>query len=88
VPIKAFYGALPSCDDMNACTTDAWDGTQCTHTPLAQGTTCRAALGACDVAEVCDGTGAACPADALRPAGFVCSATPKRVCSGKTAACR
>ncbi len=32
----------------------------------ANGTTCRAAAGPCDVAEVCDGTTGACPADVLR----------------------
>ena len=38
-------------------------------------TTCRASAGACDVAETCTGASAACPADALTPAGTVCRAS-------------
>ena len=34
-----------------------------TWSPASMGTTCRAAAGACDVPEVCDGTGAACKGD-------------------------
>jgi C1A family cysteine protease len=92
VPVKAFFGALPSCDDKNACTTDAWDGTQCTHTAAAQGFVCRPKAGDCDVAEVCDGTGAACPADELIAADITCRPSAgdcdqAEVCTGKSAAC-
>jgi C1A family cysteine protease len=92
VPIKAFVAAAPSCDDQNACTADAWNGTQCTHTPLAAGTVCRASSGVCDAAEVCDGKGAACPADAFAPVGTVCRASAgdcdvAESCTGKAAAC-
>lgn len=41
---------------------------------MAAGTTCRASAGACDVAETCDGSSAACPANARQPAGSVCRA--------------
>src|SRR5207249_4202923 len=37
------------------------------------GTECRPAAGDCDVAEVCDGTNAACPADATQPSGTACT---------------
>ncbi len=87
VPIKAFFGTIPSCDDKNACTLDAWDGTQCTHAPAAQGTACRAKAGDCDVAEACDGFATTCPVNALRPAGYVCSVRPMKVCNGTVASC-
>jgi C1A family cysteine protease len=92
VPIKAFYGASPDCDDKNACTVDAWNGTSCTHVPVAVGVVCRAATGACDSAEVCNGSGAPCPADVLSAPGTVCRAAAgdcdnAEVCTGKSAAC-
>ncbi len=87
VPIKAFFGAIPGCDDKTACTIDAWDGTQCTHTPAARGTVCRAKAGDCDIAETCDGFTVSCPTNALRPAGYVCSAKPTRTCNGHIASC-
>lgn len=39
---------------------------------LSAGTECRPAVGACDLAEVCDGGGAACPADAVVAADTAC----------------
>lgn len=39
---------------------------------VAAGTTCRAAAGPCDVAEVCSGTDSACPADAALAEGAPC----------------
>ncbi|HJL02977.1 MAG TPA: hypothetical protein RMH85_34440 [Polyangiaceae bacterium LLY-WYZ-15_(1-7)] len=41
--------------------------------PLDSGTTCRAATGPCDVAEVCDGSSLACPADGSAPVGQTCA---------------
>jgi len=47
-------------------------------TPLAAGTECRAALGVCDLPELCDGSSGVCPEDAAnstsecRPAAGVC----------------
>jgi hypothetical protein len=42
---------------------------------VAAGTTCRAAAGACDVAESCTGAGALCPADTKVAAGTECRAS-------------
>ncbi|RYZ34901.1 MAG: hypothetical protein EOO72_12580, partial [Myxococcaceae bacterium] len=41
----------------------------CSYTPRAQGSACRAAVGPCDVAEVCTGAGGECPPDLKQPAG-------------------
>ena len=46
---------------------------------VAFGTSCRAAAGACDAAEVCDGLSAACPADADQADGTPC---PTGFCAG------
>lgn len=50
------------CDGAGACA------------PVAAGQTCRDANGACDVAELCDGSSAACPADGFVSAGTECRA--------------
>jgi hypothetical protein len=49
-----------------------------TCTPVASGTVCRAAAGACDVAETCNGTSLACPAD-----GFASPSTACRAAAGE-----
>jgi C1A family cysteine protease len=93
MPVKVFVGAAAtgSCDDGNPCTTDSGTPGNCTHKPVAAGTVCRAAAGPCDVAEVCNGTAAACPGDKKAVQGTACaskgacSATP--VCDGSSAAC-
>src|SRR6185369_10042131 len=60
--------------DGNVCTIDECDGSgTCGHQPGNAGTTCRADAGGCDVPEVCDGTNAACPADAVEPDGTSCN---------------
>ncbi len=56
------------------------------------GTVCRAAAGVCDVAERCDGTGAACPTDGFLPSGTQCRAAAgacdiAESCSGSSATC-
>src|SRR4029077_9913315 len=53
---------------------------------------CRSAAGACDVAETCDGTSAACPANAFVPASTVCrpaadSCDLPESCTGASAQC-
>ena len=54
---------------------------QTAWSPKAAGVTCRAAAGPCDTAEVCDGTGAACPADTFASSGTVCGADdPDKLC--------
>ena len=39
---------------------------------IPAGTTCRAPVGPCDIAEVCDGSSPQCPPDALAPEGTPC----------------
>jgi cysteine-rich repeat protein len=56
------------------------------------GTACRASAGVCDRAEVCDGTGAACPADGFEPSTTECRASggdcdPAERCTGTSALC-
>jgi len=56
------------------------------------GTICRSALSSCDVAEVCDGVGTACPADVWKSAGTVCRASAgacdlPEYCTGSSALC-
>ena len=65
--------------DNNACTVDTCQAGACTHTAGNTGAVCRAANGACDVAETCNGSSTTCPAD-----GFLSSAT---VCRGSAGAC-
>jgi hypothetical protein len=62
-------------DDGNACTTDTCNGTStvCQHAPGNAGATCRAAASQCDVAELCSGSSALCPADAKAIDGAGCS---------------
>ncbi|MBY0280139.1 hypothetical protein K2Z84_32805 [Candidatus Binatia bacterium] len=64
-------------DDGNACTVDRCQSGSCTHTAGNAGVVCRAATGACDVAETCTGAGTTCPAD-----GFATSATVCRPANG------
>jgi hypothetical protein len=68
-PADSLAGAGTLCDDDgNACTRDQCDGAgACTHPAGNAGAVCRPAAGACDAAEVCDGTSATCPADSGLP---------------------
>jgi parallel beta-helix repeat protein len=55
-------------------------------------TQCRAAAGACDVAELCTGTSPGCPADALLPSGTTCRQSAgvcdvPEVCTGTSTQC-
>lgn len=50
------------CDDDNPCTVDSCNVT-CSNVAGNAGSTCRAAVGPCDVVEVCDGISTACPID-------------------------
>jgi hypothetical protein len=55
-------GPAVVCDDQNVCTVDSCNPTSgCVFTPGNAGTVCRGAANACDSAEVCTGTSAACP---------------------------
>lgn len=76
-----------ACDPgKDACCNTRCDG------PLGSGAPCRAANGACDAAEVCDGTSVACPQDAVLTEGTVCRAANgvcdvSEVCDGVSKAC-
>jgi hypothetical protein len=58
------------------CTTDICtrhgNNVTCDHNAGNAGTVCRAAAGACDVAETCTGSSTSCPTDAYQPATYVC----------------
>lgn len=66
-----------ACDD--GCGTCGLSGSEGTCSPEPSGTTCREAAGACDAAEVCDGSALGCPADEVAPDGSVCDGG---VCDG------
>jgi cysteine-rich repeat protein len=67
-----------ACDDGNTA-----DGDCCSSTCQLEsaGTVCREATGACDVAETCTGTSAACPADAYQPSGTACGNSTTTACT-------
>jgi hypothetical protein len=87
----AFYapGAVNPAGPCQVCnpstSTSAWSN-------LPASTVCRAAAGACDVAETCTGSSAACPADARAASGTVCRGSAgacdvAETCNGSSAAC-
>lgn len=60
--------------------------------PQDAGVPCRASVGACDVAESCDGVGVQCPADGLAGASTECRAStgpcdPAERCPGTSVTC-
>jgi hypothetical protein len=79
-----------ACDGEDHCSgTDA----SCVDV-YKSGDVCRAAANECDVAEMCDGTQSACPADQVEPASTPCTGTSNGGvcdgvdhCSGTTASC-
>jgi hypothetical protein len=58
-----------ACD---ACSVAAGAAVNGACQPLTATTVCRAARGACDAAELCDGANGVCPADVRKTAGSVC----------------
>jgi hypothetical protein len=82
-------------DDGNLCTSDTCvkhgNNVQCDHTTAPAGTVCRAAQGACDVAETCTGSSTVCPADAVAAAGTSCAddgnPCTTDVCNGSSTSC-
>ncbi|HVU52271.1 MAG TPA: HYR domain-containing protein [Polyangia bacterium] len=73
-------GAPLDCDDQNPCTVDSCSGAGgCAHTPGNKGAVCRAATSACDSAETCTGTSAACPAAADKVAPVLAAGTNQTV---------
>ena len=78
-------------DGTNVYWTAAGNGT--IAKVATNGAVCRDSAGACDVAERCTGTSAACPDDAKLPAGQLCRQShgdcdPVEVCDGATNDCR
>jgi hypothetical protein len=87
-----FSIGFPIIDDGLACTADFCINGVASHTIEAQGIVCRASAGACDVAEVCNGTNAACPTDVFLSNNTTCRASAgacdvAEVCNGTNAAC-
>ncbi|MFM8409891.1 MAG: hypothetical protein ACKOCT_06400, partial [Alphaproteobacteria bacterium] len=83
------FEAGESCDDGNTANGDCCSST-CTFESAA--TVCRAASGACDVAETCTGSSATCPADGVASSGTECRAASgvcdlAETCDGTTKAC-
>src|SRR5206468_9052912 len=82
-------------DDGTVCTADTCDASgRCIHPPdpASSGTVCRAAAGACDVAESCTGTSSTCPADGFASSGTVCRAAVNEcdladTCTGTSVSC-
>lgn len=74
---------IRACDDGRACSIDTFNGTACVATLAPIGTTCRAAAGECDIAEVCDGVSMDCPADEFQPALTACGGAPTGVCDAQ-----
>src|SRR5439155_828425 len=83
-------------DDGNVCTAEVCNGTvgapACVHNPGNAGTVCRAAAGACDVAETCTGSSSSCPPDLFQPSSTVCRAAAGACdlaerCSGNSSDC-
>jgi hypothetical protein len=81
------------CNDGNACSIDRCTAGECVHDePAPGGTVCRAASGACDVAERCTGQSVQCPADAREASGVVCrqaagNCDVVEVCDGQSSLC-
>lgn len=80
------------CGAGQACSDRTCRSGTCQEVAKAQGVPCRAAAGACDRDESCDGTGFACPADAFAAAGVTCRAAVgacdlEERCDGTRAAC-
>jgi hypothetical protein len=78
--------------DCQACSIAAGAAVNGTCAPRSSGTVCRAAAGACDVAETCTGSSTSCPADTLTTAGTVCRAAAgacdvAETCTGSSASC-
>ena len=64
-----------SCGNGNVESGEDCDGGACCDecSFVTAGTVCNPSAGVCDVAEVCSGADATCPADAVAPAGTLCN---------------
>lgn len=62
--------------DCQACSASAGaSGANGLCSPVVAGIACRAASGACDLSEFCNGTATTCPADRVAGTGTICRAT-------------
>ncbi len=69
------------CDDDHDCTVDECGSDHaCANEPAANTVVCRAATGACDIEELCDGVDEDCPFDLVQDNGFVCGSDPRSIC--------
>lgn len=78
--------------DCQACGVAAGAAVNGVCGPLTANTECRAAAGACDLGETCDGVNRACPDDAKAPQGTECEPASAEcelpaVCDGALAEC-
>jgi hypothetical protein len=83
---SACAGACDACSVAQGAPSDG------TCAPVGPRRVCRAAAGACDVAEACSAASADCPADTFQTQGSVCSASQgdcdvAEACTGSSAAC-
>ena len=78
--------------DCQACSVAAGAAKDGTCGAAKKGLTCRAAGGACDVAEACDGVALGCPGDSVMSSGTTCRAEAgtcdlAESCDGSSKAC-
>ena len=78
--------------DGEICTNDVCQFGTCSHLPANAGTVCRAASGACDVPETCNGVNGFCPANFFVSEGTECRGStdacdPAEACTGTSGAC-
>ena len=81
-----------SASDCQACSVASGAAVDGTCGPAKAGFTCRALVGICDKAEVCDGTSLSCPTDTLHAAGTTCRGAlgpcdDAETCDGTSADC-
>lgn len=84
-------GAADDCQACSMALTGRANGI-CAPVPATAAVSCRPAAGACDVAELCDGTSTACPPDAFVAASTVCAPAldvcdVAEACTGTSAVC-
>lgn len=82
-------GALTDCEACSVARGAASDGT---CAAVKAGNSCRAAVGGCDEAEVCDGTARTCPANRFKASGTACrpalgDCDIAETCDGTSAVC-
>lgn len=82
-------GSTSDCQSCLSAETGMADGL---CAPTMSGSPCRAATGACDVEETCDGSSTACPFDAVASTGTVCrtgidACDATETCNGVSKAC-